>query len=151
MYECWVNRGYLQGKELQKRKVSKSSVHIICTSAVGHILKKTPRGGRKIKLSYRQERIIVRNVAKLRASEGGFSSRRLMQVSGLSCLNVSDRTVRRCLNRNGYHFLQARKKCLLLNKDFKKICQFAKDIWRICGTGLFTDQIAFFLDGTSFI
>ena len=44
---------------------------------------------------------------------------------------MSDRTVRRCLNTNGYHFLQARKKGLLLSQDLKKRITFAKEVRRI--------------------
>ena len=126
-------------------------MHRICKTPIGYIPKKRGSGGRKRKLSNRQERTLLRNVQKLRESEGGFSSKRLMQVSGLNGINISVRTVRRFLNRNGYHFLQARKKGILLRKDLKKRVEFAKDVRRRFGHNMFTHKIAFYLDGTSFV
>lgn len=71
-------------------------------------------------------------------------------MSGLNDLNLSDRTVRRCLNRHGYYFLQARKKGILLNRDFKQRVAFARQMRGTYDRNVFTDQIAFYLDGTSF-
>ena len=135
----------------RKTRVSRASVHRICNTPICNIAKERKAGGRKRSLSYRQERILIRNVKRLREEEGGFSSKRLMKVSGLSLSKLSDRTVRRCLNRNGYHFLQARKKGLLLNSDFKKRVAFAQNIRRRYPRNVFTHKIAFYLDGTSFI
>ena len=55
-----------------------------------------------------QEALILRSIAELRDLEGSFSSRCLMERTGIR--HVIDRTVRHLLNRNGYFFLQARKK-----------------------------------------
>ncbi|KAJ8050580.1 Transposable element Tc1 transposase [Holothuria leucospilota] len=46
--------------------------------------------------------------------------------------------------------LEARKKGLLSNGDLKKRLAFAKKVRHQYGRNLFTDQIAFYLDGTSF-
>ena len=64
--------------------------------------------GRKKKLTPEHEALILRTIEELREQEGSFSSRRLMERTGIR--HVTDRTVRRLLNRNGYFFLQARKK-----------------------------------------
>ena len=59
----------------------------------------------------------MRGIKRLRIEEGIFSSERLMQQCSLSEGDVSNRTIRRYLNRNGFKFLQARKKGLLSEKD----------------------------------
>ena len=59
----------------------------------------------------------MRGIKRLRIEEGIFSSERLMQQCSLSEGDVSNRTIRRYLNRNGFKFLQARKKGLLSKKD----------------------------------
>ena len=74
-------------------------------------------GGRPKKLTARDERHLLRCIPVLREEEGNFCAKRLMQRAGLSKKKVSDRTVRRCLNENGYYYLQARKKGLMTKKS----------------------------------
>jgi len=71
--------------------------------------------GRKKKLTPEKEALILRSILELRDEEGSFSSRRLMERTGIR--RVTDRTVKRLLNRNGYFFLQARKKGLMSQTD----------------------------------
>lgn len=111
--------------------------------------KKHP-GGRPKKLSAREERKIIRTLKCLRHEEGNFSSIRLMSRAGISQKNVSNRTVRRFLEQNGYHFLQARKKGLLTSKDVKERLAFAKRMKKSYSKDVWKDSVAFYLDGVSF-
>ena len=64
-----------------------------------------------------------------------------MKKAGIQESQASNRTVRRCLKRHGYHFLQARKKGLMSSADLKKRVAFAKKVKKMLG---------FFLDGVNF-
>ena len=91
-------------------------------------------GGRPRKLSLRDERSILQTSSSLRHVEGNFTSIRLMARAGISLKHVSNRTIRRFLQREGYYFLQARKKGLLSEKDVKERLKFAKNTTqRMCG------------------
>ena len=114
------------------------------------IREKKHAGGRPKKLSAREERTIIRTLKHLRHEEGNFSSIRLMSKAGISAKDVSNRTVRRFLEHEGYHFLQARKKGLLTEKDIKERLAFAKRMKKNYAPEVWTDSIAFFLDGVSF-
>lgn len=139
-------------REIARRsRVALSSVHRICSTPLRHLVRRNRAGGRPRSLSRRQERALLRNLNKLRMLEGNFSSRRLMEVSGLNNLHVSDRTIRRALNRHGYRYLQSRKKGLLTKADFASRVAFAKRVRQQYARDLFTHQIAFYLDGTSFV
>ena len=72
----------------------------------------------------------MRGIKRLRIEEGVFSSERLMQQCSLSEGDVSNRTIRRYLNRNGFKFLQARKKGLLSEKDKRERLTFARSMRR---------------------
>ena len=74
-------------------------------------------GGRKRKLSLRDERSIIRSLHYARKQDGNFSSKRIRLYSGVS--SVHDRTVPRALNKYGYHYQQARRKGLLTENDLK--------------------------------
>ena len=67
-------------------------------------------GGRPRKLSLREECRILRTLSSLRHEEGNFTSIRLMARAGISPKHVSNRTIRGFLQREGYYFLQARKR-----------------------------------------
>ena len=70
------------------------------------------RSGRPKKLSARQERILMRNLLKLRNENPGFSVKDLMTECGVSLREVSERTVSCLLQRNGYFISkQGRKDC----------------------------------------
>ena len=72
------------------------------------------------------------------------------QLTGIP--HVSDRTVRRLLNRKGYLFLQARKKGLMSETEKAKRVEFARiDASNIIHRLVWTDNLAFYLDGVSFV
>ena len=80
------------------------------------------------KLNGRDERKILRALKSLRQMEGNYSTAQIMSMAGISARQVSTRTVRRYLNKNGYFSLQARKKGLLSEADCKKRLKFAKQM-----------------------
>ena len=106
-------------------------------------------GGRPKKLTTRDERHLLRCIPVLREEEGNFCTKRLMQRAGLSKKKVSDRTVRRCLNENGYYYLQARKKGLMTKKDQRKRRIFAKQVQGNYSADVWISKVAFYLDGVS--
>ena len=107
------------------------------------------KGGRKPKLSKRDERSIIRALHYARKQDGNFTSKRIKLYSGVS--SVHDRTVRRVLNKYGYHYRQARRKRLLTENGLKLRMKFAKDITKYYDDGLWLSGICFYLDAKHFI
>ena len=132
-------------------QISSASVGRICQEKAKPTEEKVfrPRG-RARKLTERQERQVIRALFKLRQTEGNFTTKRIMQLAGISETLVSTKTIHRILHRHGFHYLQARKKGLLTPKDLKERVKFAKRIRRDYTDALWTDEIAFYLDGTGF-
>ena len=98
--------------------------------------------GRTKKLTPEHEALILRTIEELREQEGSFSSRRLMERTGIR--HVTDRTVRRLLNRNGYFFLQARKKGLMSQSDKERRVEFARQMQSNYPQSVWTEPIAFY-------
>ena len=92
------------------------------------------KGGRMSKLNLRDERSIIRSLHYARKQDGNFTSKRIKLYSGVS--SVHDRTVRRVLNKYGYHYRQTRRKGLLTENDLKLRMKFAKAIKRYYDDGL---------------
>ena len=133
----------------QRCKVSRTSVHRL-TSAEGRLPEHRRHFcGRRKKISPEQEALILGSIEELRDQEGSFSSRRLMERTGIR--HVSDRTVRRLLNGNGYFFLQARKKGLMSQSDKDMRVTFARKMQADYPLNVWKDSIAFYLDGVSFV
>ena len=108
------------------------------------------RRGRPRKLSSREERLLIRALHKLRRTEGNFTVKRLMNEANILVSNASVRTVARFLNSQGYFYLQARKKGLLTNNDKNLRIAFAKKVRQEYNKELWTQKIAFYLDGVAF-
>ena len=108
------------------------------------------RRGRPRKLSSREERLLIRALHKLRRTEGNFTVKRLMNEANILVSNASVRTVARFLNSQGYFYLQARKKGLLTNNDKNLRVAFAKKVREEYNNELWTQKIAFYLDGVAF-
>ena len=107
--------------------------------------------GRPRKLTTREERLLLREIPRLRKEEGQFTVKRLMLQAGITALQVSNRTVQRFLRREGFQYLQARKKGVLLEGDLIKRKQFAKKMKKDYDQHVWQNSISFFLDGVSFI
>ena len=106
-------------------------------------------GGRPKKINSRDSRKLVRSLHALNRLDGSFTSKRVQLTSGIT--HVSNRTIRRHLNQRGYHYLQSRKKGLLSELDLKKRVKFARDMLTNYDSSVWKTEIAFYLDGTSFV
>ena len=98
----------------------------------------------------RQKRSIIQNINILREENSNFTSKKLLLSSGINRNDISPRTVRRFLNKNGYHYLQTRKKGILSKNDVRKRYKFAKMMRKEFNSDVWTKKIAFYLDGVSF-
>lgn len=112
--------------------------------------KRIPSMGRPRKLTPRDERLLLRKIDVLRRQEGSFTIKDLCEA-GISPRTVSCKTVRRLLHRHGYKYVQARKKGVLTQGDQEKRLKFARNIKREYSRSVWTEEIAFYLDGVSFI
>ena len=106
--------------------------------------------GRPRKLTARQQRQLKRSIQILREQEGNFTISRLMEHATISRREVSESTFCRFMHGEGYHYLQARKKGLLTKTDMKKRRIFSRKMIKHFGHDLWTQEIAFYLDGTGF-
>ena len=125
-------------------------MHRITSQKLPDVLKKKRAShGRKRKMSLRQERLILCSIPVLQEREGSFTLKRLMQYKRI--LGISDHTIRRLLNRNGYYYLQARKKGLMSASDRMKQVAFARCIINNYPPYVRTNKIASYLDGVPFV
>lgn len=108
--------------------------------------------GRPPKITDRMGRQLIRALKNIRHTTGGyFSSKKIAIEAGMPS-TVSNRTVRRALNKSQFHWLQARKKGLMTVKDHSKRLKFVQRIRRDHpGDNFWEDGIAFYFDGVSFI
>ena len=105
--------------------------------------------GRPKKLTVQDERCILRTIPKLRKELGNFTSKRVQLESGVT--QVSNRTIRNVLNKEGYHYLRSRKKSLLHASDLKARKRFCQKVRRKNLTQDFWNKgISLYLDGKSF-
>ena len=156
-------RAYIKAHKTQIVKHGKGTAQLIerlanecgiTTRTVYRLLKEPvdrvkckPRG-RKKKVSERAEKRLIRNIAKLRAWNKNWITRELMTMTDLN--DITERTGQRILNRNGYHYLSARKKGVVSNDDCRKRLQFAKK-WVKEDQSFWRQSIAFYFDGVGFV
>ena len=134
----------------ERFQVSTASVHRVTNSKYKEVHESRRHlSGRKKKLTPEHEAFILRTIEEVREQEGSFSSRRLMERTGIR--HVTDRTVRRLLNRNGYFFLQARKKGLMSQSDKERRVEFARQMQSNYPQSVWTDTIAFHLRGLVYL
>ena len=144
--------GGVTGKELLNRfpQYARRSVYRHASLPVGQDAgdkrKKRPR-----KLNNRDKRHIDAAVKRLRRTEQGvFTSVNLQEHCGLN--NMSNRTVRRHLNREGYGYRQCRKKGVLTYDDCQKRLAYANNIQQQnLHTDFWKSGIGFYVDGVSFV
>ena len=123
-------------------RISKTSVQRIASAK-----DKVPENcrqfcGRRKILTPKQEALILRSILELRDEEGSFSSRRLKERTGIR--HVTDRTVKRLLNGNGYFFLQAHKKGLMIMTDKDQRVEFAQKMQAEYSPSVWTDSLLLF-------
>ena len=109
----------------------------------------TCKRGRKNKLSYRDKRRLIR-ITVLRKRGGNFTRKALMEEAVIQQKNVSVRTVSRFLNSPNYYYLHIRRKGLMTAEDHSKRVNFAKYMKANYSQEIWTEGIAFYLDGTGF-
>ena len=105
--------------------------------------------GRPQKLSKRYRRRLLRLVYTLRDQDPNWTVKRLMSRADIT--GVSRRTVSRFLNKQGFYYLQARKKGLLSSKDKDKRVKFARAVLQEHNEDFWTRKIAFYLDAAGFV
>ena len=74
----------------------------------------------------------------------------LLEEAGIQQKDVSVRTVSRFLNSHNYYYLQTRRKGLMTAEDHIKRVNFAKYMKGNYNQEVWTEGIAFYLDGTGF-
>ena len=134
--------------------ISKSSARRICGHQLLYAKKEfQPRKGRPRKVSERDKRILLRTLNRMRTTNVNFTVKQLVKESGFTFQLACERTFSRCLNENGYYFLQARKKGMLNEKDKTQRFKYAKQMKRQLSNNpnFWKEEIAFYLDGVSFI
>jgi transposase len=145
-------RGWSIRQVAKKVGISKSSVQRLKHRDIGKTRRSAKRkGGRPPKLSNRDKRRILRCVEELRELHGYFTVEHLMEVAGISRMQVSSWTVRRFLNSKGIYYMNARQKGLLNQEDMRKRVLYAKKIREDHPRTIWTEGIAFYLDGVNFV
>ena len=107
------------------------------------------RTGRPPQIMPRDERNIIRKFLIAREDNGNVTSKRVALDAGMS--HMSNRSVRRVLNKHGYAHRQARRKGLLTAEDLLKRKQFAKKVIQFYNDDLWTKEICFYFDGKGFV
>ena len=105
------------------------------------------------KLNSRNVRSLIRTLKVLRLREPNVSVKSLVIETGLSLDTVSRRTFSRILNKNGYGFLQRRKKGILSERDRvlrRRFCRKVKRFRQI-NEHFWMNEVSFYIDGVSFI
>lgn len=101
------------------------------------------------KLTVREERNLVRELQKLRATVGAFPSARLRTAAGISRTFGLDHS--KTLKRHGYSYLHSRKKGLLTARDLWRQYQFACKTKRLLPSNFWESGVSFYFDATSFV
>ena len=139
--------------ETFKQFYSKATIYRHATKALGQSSREDKRKknkGRPRKLSIRDERKIIRSIPALRKEEGSFSSKRIAGHAGLARENISNRTIRRCLNRHGYNYRQSRKKGLMSAQDRAKRVKFCRKVKSLMCAEFWKKYISMYVDGVGF-
>ena len=104
--------------------------------------------GRPVKVNDVMRRRIIREVPRLVDLDEDFTSQEIQHSCNAN--DVSNRTVRRILNRAGYKYLRLRKKGVLMKTDLKKRDQFAKRCKKLLSPDFWKVGISIYLDGVGF-
>lgn len=100
---------------VEETGVSRPQIYRILKEPLHKVKKRvTMRMGRPKKLTKRDERTILWQNRCLRREDGDWTVKRLMESSNVP--HVTQRTVTRLLQQNGYKYLQARKKSFSATK-----------------------------------
>ena len=147
--------GGIKGKDLQKmfKGYSKAVIYKHCKKPLAgelNVDKRINSGiGRPSKLCRVDHRNVAKAVPHLRETVGSYTSKRVQVETGLK--HVSNRTVRRAMNKAGYRYLRSRKKGVLSPDDIKARYKYCKEKVRNNVTQDFWSYgVSMYLDGTGF-
>lgn len=146
--------GYVCGKALLKKfpQYSKSLIYEWAIKPINSdtlLDRRKFNKGRPRKLSDQDERRVVRSIKSLRETEGHFTSKRIQLDSATT--HVCNKTIRNCLNRNGYYYLRSRKKGLLTREDLRNRMRYCRKVKRMkLEKDFWTRQISIYVDGKGF-
>ena len=148
--------GFSFPKIAEKCKISASSAERICKEGLNQKRAKPMKcrkRGRPRKISSRVERMLKRNLLKMRNAGVAVTVKKRVEYSGLNFQTATERTYSRCLNDMGFWFLQARKKGLLNESNKKSRLRFARKMERYerSNPSFWANEVAFYLDGVSFV
>ena len=106
--------------------------------------------GWPLMIDTRMERLLIRQVKILRRENPNITWGKLVEACGLHTGQVSNRTVRRVLNKYGFGYRQRLKKGVLSSNDIVCRYHFAKTIRKERSRDVWTSKVNFCLDGVSF-
>ena len=143
----------IRGKKLLDKfpHLSKSTVYNHARKPLGSNFedRRKRNRGRPTKVTPLLTRRIKREVESLTQAGDGFSSKDIQANLGLQRW-MSNRTVRREMNRMGVKYLHLRKKGVLTRTDLKKRLKFARKCKRILRSTFYRRGISMYLDGVGF-
>ena len=150
------NTGLSLREIARKCDISKSSVARIwhrSRNQRSQVDKVCRRSGRPRKISDRDGRALIRGLQRLRLRGRDVTVKTVVKESGCSFQQAHRRTFSRFLNEKGYGYLIARRKGILSEKDRRIRLQYARKMRRELSRNahFFKHDIAFYLDGVSFI
>ena len=147
--------GGFKGKKLLNmfKGYSKSVIYKHCKKPLNGELKEDKRIGsgigRPSKLNRLHRRNITKAIHESREKYGSFTSKRVQVEAGLE--HISNRTIRREMNRQDYGYLHTRRKGVLTADDMKKRLAWAMEkVKNNVMQDFFNYEISFYLDGTGF-
>ena len=143
----------IRGKKLLERfpNISRANIYKHARKPLGSIFvdRRKENKGRPSKVDGSLERRILRELKILTAAGNGFTSKNIQ--SNVDALHdMSNRTVRRVLNRNGIKYLHLRKKGILLPSDLVKRLKFTRVCSRNCLPSFWKRGISMYIDGVGF-
>ena len=134
--------------------MSKSSVWRIVRGAQHSEIeggKKFAKRGQRKALTSRDLRKLNRAVLVLRRDNPNFTVMDVVKRSGIPLNKAHYRTFCREIQRLGYSFRTSRRKGILTEKDLKLRSAFAKSKIKDCSPDYWSKDVAFYLDGVSFV
>ena len=141
----------IQRHKKDYKKYSKATIsrHMVKDISDNIIDNRVFNCGRPPVLGDRDKRNLLRHAEILRKEYGGFNIRRVKVAAGVS-QGVCDETIRKVFRDAGFKYCHSRKKGVLQRKDVKARLEFARKVKRLVADSLWTEGIAFYLDGVGF-
>lgn len=136
-----------------RTKMSKASVWRIVRGnrTERKTVKNSAKRGRRKILSLRDSRKLNRALVTLRLEDANFTVMDVVKRSGIPLNAAHYRTFHREIRQLGYAFRPSRKKGILTEKDLKMRRKFARSRLNDCRADYWTKDVAFYLDGVSFV